>query len=99
MINVGQAHAAATLDSVQLTPKSVWTIGVELLGKRMLKRILLMLGETPSSVTARAYAFRVARETNADLAGLAGVDLTLYRGADAGRRRDDRLQDRAGAVA
>ena len=43
----------------------------------MLKRILLLLGETPSSATARAYAFRLTRETNANLAGLAGVDLTF----------------------
>ena len=43
----------------------------------MLKRILLLLGETPSSVSARAYAFRLARETNANLAGLAGIDLTF----------------------
>lgn len=42
----------------------------------MLKRILILLGETASSATARQYAFRLAQETNAELAGLAGVDLT-----------------------
>lgn len=39
-------------------------------------RILLLLGETPSSVAARRYAFQLARDVNAELAGLAGVDLT-----------------------
>jgi nucleotide-binding universal stress UspA family protein len=42
----------------------------------MLKRILVLLGETPSSVAARQYAFRLAQESNAALAGLAGVDLS-----------------------
>lgn len=42
----------------------------------MLKRILLLLGETPSSVCARNYAFRLARETGAAMAGLAGIDLS-----------------------
>lgn len=41
----------------------------------MLKRMLVLLGETPSSVAARAYAFRLAREKDVDLAGLAGIDL------------------------
>jgi nucleotide-binding universal stress UspA family protein len=39
-------------------------------------RILVLLGETPSSVAARQYAFRLARDTNAELTGLAGVDLS-----------------------
>jgi nucleotide-binding universal stress UspA family protein len=42
----------------------------------MLKRVLILLGETPSSVSAREYAFRLAHETQAELAGLAGVDLS-----------------------
>jgi nucleotide-binding universal stress UspA family protein len=42
----------------------------------MLKRILVLLGETPSSGSARDYAFRLAHETGAELAGLAGVDLS-----------------------
>lgn len=43
----------------------------------MLKRILLLLGETASSVSARHYALHLARETGAELTGLAGVDLTF----------------------
>ena len=43
----------------------------------MLRRILLLLDETPSSVAARQYAFRLAQEMNAELAGLAGVDLSF----------------------
>jgi nucleotide-binding universal stress UspA family protein len=43
----------------------------------MLKRILVLLGETPSSVSARRYAFGLARDANAELSGLAGVDLTF----------------------
>jgi hypothetical protein len=41
----------------------------------MLKGILVLLGETSSSGSARDYAFRLARETGAELAGLAGIDL------------------------
>ena len=36
----------------------------------MLKCILVLLGETPSSVSTRRYAFRLAQKTGADLAGL-----------------------------
>ncbi len=43
----------------------------------MLKRILLLLGETPSSMSARRYALHLARETGAELTALAGVDLTF----------------------
>ncbi|MDO8875465.1 MAG: universal stress protein, partial [Pseudolabrys sp.] len=42
----------------------------------MLKRLLILLGETPSSVSARAYAFRLARQTQAEVAGFAGIDLS-----------------------
>ena len=42
----------------------------------MLKRILLLLDETLSSQSARDYAFRLARDTNAEIAGLAGIDLS-----------------------
>jgi nucleotide-binding universal stress UspA family protein len=41
----------------------------------MLKRILVLLDETPSSMVARQYAFHLAQETNAHITGLAGVDL------------------------
>lgn len=51
----------------------------------MLKRILVLLVETPSSVVARQYAFRLAQETNAELAGLAGVDLTYIEAPMPGR--------------
>lgn len=41
----------------------------------MLKRMLILLGETPSSQVARQYAFLLAQETGAELAGLSGIDL------------------------
>ncbi|QDL97711.1 universal stress protein [Rhodopseudomonas palustris] len=41
----------------------------------MLKRTLILLGQTESSVSARDYAFRLAQRTGTDLAGLAGLDL------------------------
>ena len=43
----------------------------------MLKRILVLLGETAASVNARDYAFRLAHKTGAELAGLAGIDLSF----------------------
>lgn len=51
----------------------------------MLKRLLVLLGETPSSVSARAYAFRLARQTEADVAGFAGVDLSYIEAPMPGR--------------
>lgn len=42
----------------------------------MLKRILLLLADTASSVTARDYAFRLAKQSGAEVAGLAGIDLS-----------------------
>jgi nucleotide-binding universal stress UspA family protein len=42
----------------------------------MLKRILVLLGETSASASARQYAFRLAQRTESDMAGLAGIDLT-----------------------
>lgn len=47
----------------------------------MLKRILVLLDETPSSVAARRYAFQLAGEGNLDLAGLGGVDLSYIEAA------------------
>jgi len=41
----------------------------------MIKRLLLLLDETPSSVAARHFALRLAQDTAATLTGLAGVDL------------------------
>ncbi len=41
----------------------------------MLKRILTLLGETPSSSVARTLSYRLAHETGARIAGLAGIDL------------------------
>lgn len=41
----------------------------------MLRRILLLLGETPAGSAARRYAFRLARADNSELMGIAGVDL------------------------
>jgi nucleotide-binding universal stress UspA family protein len=42
----------------------------------MLKRILVLLGETSASASARQYAFRLTKSTEAAVAGLAGIDLT-----------------------
>ncbi len=41
----------------------------------MLKRTLILLGDTPSSLAARQYAFRLAAQSGTSLSGLAGVDL------------------------
>jgi nucleotide-binding universal stress UspA family protein len=40
----------------------------------MLRRILVVLGETPSSLAARQYALRLAQGVQVEIAGLAGVD-------------------------
>lgn len=40
----------------------------------MLKRILVLLGETPSALTARKYAFLLGAGAGAEVAGLAGLD-------------------------
>lgn len=42
----------------------------------MLKQILILLGETSSSASARQYAFRLAQSTEAGVAGMSGIDLT-----------------------
>lgn len=42
----------------------------------MLKRILVLLGETPSSLSARQYAFGLAQDHDAEIAGLSGIDLS-----------------------
>lgn len=42
----------------------------------MLKRILILLGETRSSVCARHHALRLASRKGAKVVGLAGIDLT-----------------------
>jgi nucleotide-binding universal stress UspA family protein len=44
----------------------------------MLKRILLLLADTASSMTARDYALRLAQQTGAEVAGLAGIDLSDF---------------------
>ncbi len=51
----------------------------------MLKRILVLLGETPSSVAARDYAFRLAKDSGAAVTGLAGVDLSAMHAPSFGR--------------
>lgn len=43
----------------------------------MLKRIIVLLGETPASVTARQYAFRLTRAEGAKIAGIAGIDIAF----------------------
>ena len=54
-------------------------------GEPMLKRILILLGETPSSAAARQYAFRLVQSTEAEVAGLAGVDLSSIEAPMPGR--------------
>ncbi|MGR7995338.1 MULTISPECIES: universal stress protein [unclassified Xanthobacter] len=51
----------------------------------MLKRILLLLGDSAASASARAYAFQLAQETGAGLAGLAGIDLAALAVTSLGR--------------
>ncbi len=51
----------------------------------MLQRILLLLGETASSVSARRYALRLVQKTRAEVTGLAGVDLPYIQKALPGR--------------
>lgn len=51
----------------------------------MLKRILLLLGESAASQTACATAFGLARDTGAALAGLAGIDLAALAVPTLGR--------------
>jgi len=43
--------------------------------KRMLNQILVLLGESPSSVSARQYAIRLASRFRVSVAGLSGIDL------------------------
>lgn len=50
----------------------------------MLKRILLLLGETPAGRAARQCAFRLARADNSELTGIAGVDLAYIDAPMAG---------------
>jgi len=51
----------------------------------MLKRILLLLGESASCQAARNYAFALARASGAGLAGLAGIDLAALEVPTLGR--------------
>lgn len=51
----------------------------------MLRRMLVLLGETPASSTARTHAFRLAKAADAALAGLAGVDLAAIEAPMPGR--------------
>lgn len=51
----------------------------------MLKRILVLLAETASSDAARAYAFELAKQTGAEVAGLAGIDLSYIEARMPGR--------------
>ena len=50
----------------------------------MLRRIVLLLGETPASIAARNYAFRLAQSDSAELAGIAGVDTDYIEAPMAG---------------
>lgn len=43
----------------------------------MLKRIIVLLGETPASAAARQYAFRLTRAEGAELAGIGGIDIAF----------------------
>jgi nucleotide-binding universal stress UspA family protein len=69
----------------------------------MLRRILILLGETPSSVSARQYALRLTRSTSAELAGLSGIDLPYIETLMPGRigatvykaKLEERLKEQA----
>jgi nucleotide-binding universal stress UspA family protein len=50
----------------------------------MLKRVLVLLGETPASLSAREFAFHLAQMLNAQLVGLAGIDLAYIEAPMAG---------------
>jgi nucleotide-binding universal stress UspA family protein len=71
----------------------------------MLKRILLLLGETPSSASARTYGFALAQRSGAGLSGLAGIDVSsieaLMPGVAGGMAwkatAEDRLRQQAAA--
>lgn len=51
----------------------------------MLRRILLLLGETPFSISARQYGLRMARIAKAEISGFSGIDLTYIESAMPGR--------------
>jgi nucleotide-binding universal stress UspA family protein len=51
----------------------------------MLRRILILLGETPSSASSRQYALRLSQKTGAELAGLSGIDLPYIEALMPGR--------------
>jgi nucleotide-binding universal stress UspA family protein len=51
----------------------------------MFRRILVLLEDTMSSVSARQYALQLARSANAELAGLAGIDLAFIEATIPGR--------------
>jgi hypothetical protein len=65
------------------------------LERSMLKRILVLMGETPSSASAREYAFRLAQNTQSDVTGLAGTDLTYIEAPILGGDRHHLIQDPA----
>lgn len=50
----------------------------------MLKQILVLMGDTPSSKAARDYACQLGRTTGAGLTGIAGVDLAFIEAPMAG---------------
>jgi hypothetical protein len=41
----------------------------------MLNQILVLMGDSPSSVSARQYAIRLASKFQVSVAGLSGIDL------------------------
>jgi nucleotide-binding universal stress UspA family protein len=51
----------------------------------MIKRILILLDDTTSSKVARQYALQLAKSTNAELVGLAGVDVEYIDATMPGR--------------
>ncbi len=51
----------------------------------MFRRILILLGETPSSISARHYALAMARSAEAELAGMTGLDLPYIEAVMPGR--------------
>jgi len=50
----------------------------------VIKRILVLLGETPSSTSPRSYGYSLAQRTKASLTGLAGIDLAYIEAPSPG---------------
>lgn len=72
----------------------------------MLRCVLILLGETPSSEFARQYGLRLAQSTGANVAGFTGIDLTYIERSMPGAagatayivRREEQLKKQASDI-